>query len=144
MIYLCNEEQSGQAVYFDLHQIRTEGGGYVLGGTIGDGLYEGEVQIDLDETAEVTFLDRFLAPTELSGFFGRVERGRVERCLLDAAREMTFCVQSFPMTDGRPSTRVTGFRHGGSVQRLRPATYGEQQELPLFVSSGEPAWAAAL
>lgn len=121
MVYLCNGDESGLAVYLDLHALERKARGFVLCGTVGDGHYEGEVLIEIGAGAEVTFADAWLDPRALERFFDRVRRSAVEGALVEAAGDL-----------------VKGL--GGEAVERRPHVYRQgQQELP-GIGSGEASW----
>lgn len=125
MVYLCNGDESGLAVYLDLHALERKPQGIVLCGTVGDGHYEGEVLIELGPVAEVTFADAWLDRCELDRFFTRVERSAVEEALVEVA---------WGMVEGM----------GCEAVERRPHVYRQdQQVLPLRIGSGEANWQVA-
>ena len=142
MIHLNLAVQDEMAVYLDVQGIEARhesaGEGFALTGTLGDGLYEGEVLLEIGEKVEVTFIDEWLGCAELNRFFRRVEREALDSALAEAVAEMRFCIDSFPALEGKPERRVTGYHVEGRWYALRPRGYAEQLELPLAVARGEP------
>jgi hypothetical protein len=78
MLYLQIAERSGSALYLDVHSVerRLEQGRPVLrvAGILGDGCYEGEVQVNCTEQVDdVTFADAWLNRRALDTFFSRID-----------------------------------------------------------------------
>ena len=90
MLYLEVAERSGSALYLDVHSVerRLEKGIPVLrvAGILGDGSYEGEVQVNCTEHDDVTFADAWLNRRALETFFARIDRKLVCTALADAVR----------------------------------------------------------
>lgn len=146
MLYLYNADATGNVVYLDIHAVEMkESGrekGFSLSGIVGDGLYEGEVLMEVGEDIEVTFVDAWLGGQGFGDFLRRVGRDALHRALEKAAGEMTFCLQSFPTRAGAAQTQVVGYRFTGRTYPLRPREYGEQLEMPLTVAATGPVWTA--
>ncbi len=144
MIHLNLMVQDGGAIYLDLQriEIRRERTGefFALTGTLGDGLYEGQVLLEIGEGVEVTFVDDWLGGPDLRRLFQRVERERVEAALIAMTSEMRFCLESFPVLEGKTARRVIGYQLEDRWYALRPQEYAEQLELPLAVAQSPIAW----
>jgi hypothetical protein len=90
MLYLEVAERSGSALYLDVHSVeqRLEKGRPVLrvAGVLGDGRYEGEVQVDCAEQVDITFADAWLNRRALHTFFARIDRKVVCAALAEAVK----------------------------------------------------------
>jgi hypothetical protein len=92
MVWLDAVERDGNSLYFDaLRSVRRKTGAgemLLLSGVLGDGSYEGEVQVNCTATGgEVIFADQWLAPRALADFFERIPRETVEETLLARCRQ---------------------------------------------------------
>lgn len=96
MIYIGTTEDSGSAIYFDIHAAERQGRGMRFSGTVGDGCYEGEVLVEIGRNESVTFADAWLGGTGFSEFMARCRTDVLEMSLLDSVREM-------PVFHSRPS-----------------------------------------
>lgn len=87
MVWLDAVEAGGNGLYLEVlyrHRRRTGAQVSVL---LGDGAYEGEVQIEWTATeAIVTFVDHWLRPHALAAFFARISRDEVEQVLVNWCR----------------------------------------------------------
>jgi hypothetical protein len=90
MLYLEIAERSGSALYLDVHCVerRLEEGRTVLrvAGILGDGSYEGEVQVNCAEQVDITFADAWLNRRALDTFFRRIDPKVVCTALADAIK----------------------------------------------------------
>jgi hypothetical protein len=90
MLYLEVAERTGSALYLDVHSVerRLERGRPVLrvAGVLGDGRYEGEVQVDCTEQVDVIFADAWLNRRALDTFFSRIDRKLVCSALAAAVK----------------------------------------------------------
>ena len=89
MIYIGTTEDSGSAIYFDIHAAERQGRGVRISGTIGDGCYEGEVLVEVGHSESVTFADAWLGGSGFSEFMERCSSDVLEIALLDSVREMS-------------------------------------------------------
>lgn len=91
MLYLEVAERSGSALYLDVHSVerRLEKGRPVLrvAGILGDGSYEGEVQVNCTEQVDVTFADAWLNSRALATFFTRIDHKVVCAALVEAVQD---------------------------------------------------------
>lgn len=122
MVWLDAVEDDGNALYLDrvrCERLRTaQGERLQLSGLLGDGSYEGEVQVTCSACgAEVTFADQWLAPRALAVFFGRVARETVEAALIDSCRQR---IRRHPRAQPRP-------HHKGQREPNRALPPGEWQ-----------------
>lgn len=144
MISLDLVVPGGAAVYLDIQRIeaRQKRGEafYALSGTLGDGLYEGEVLVEIGEQVEVTFIDEWLGGSAMADFFRRVERQTVNAALITAAARMRFCIQNFPALEGEVVPWVAGYHFEDKSFALRPQEYAEQLELPLAMAEESAIW----
>ena len=147
MICLTVEHATGSPLYFDIHhvarQCRGEDESYLVSGTLGDGLYEGEVLVEKGDIECVTFADDFLAPGMVAELFARIDRQEVVDRLSEAVREMTFCIDRFPALEGRLRERVVACHVGELTFAMKSLGESPQLELPLGVAEGSPVWRAA-
>jgi len=92
MVWLDLAENNGSGLYLDVRKVewRQQRGGRICAvtGMLGDGLYEGDILVEVGGEVDVTFADQWLAPQRLNGFFSRVDRFEVEAALESAAREL--------------------------------------------------------
>jgi hypothetical protein len=91
MVWLDAVENDGHALYLDrarcVRQRNAAGETVQLSGLLGDGSYEGEIQVTCSASGnDVTFADQWLAPRALAEFFQRVPRETVEAVLIDGCR----------------------------------------------------------
>ncbi|MBE0596230.1 MAG: hypothetical protein IH614_03065 [Desulfuromonadales bacterium] len=146
MIHLDLTTDHGDTIYLDVQRIesvRPEGDAFLLTGTLGDGLDEGEVLVEIGEEVTILFVDEWLGGGQMRQLLQRVERGLLTSVLAAAAQQMRFCLQAFPAGDRPLSPQVTGFHHQGRWTGLRPKSYGEQLELPLRVAESAAGWERA-
>ena len=90
MIYIGTAEESGSAIYFDIHSAEQQGRGMRFSGTVGDGCYEGEVLVEIGRIESVTFADAWLGGPGFSEFISRCGTAMLEEALLESVREMPF------------------------------------------------------
>lgn len=146
MIHLDLATEHGDLIYLDVQRIESVGPraeAFVLTGTLGDGLDEGEVLVEIGEEVAVTFIDEWLGGGRMSHLLRRVERESLLKVVGAAVQEMRFCLQAFPAGERPLLPLVTGFQHQGRWSGLRPKSYGEQLELPLQVAAPAAGWASA-
>ena len=96
MIYIGTTQNNGSAIYFDIYAAEQQGHDVRFCGILGDGLYEGEVLVEVGRHDCVTFADAWLGGTGFSEFMERCSSEVLERALLDSVREM-------PVFQSRPS-----------------------------------------
>lgn len=147
MVWLPVAGENGNALYLDIHsaELRHRAGEalFAVTGTLGDGLFEGLVLVEVsEEKTEVTFADAWLSAAELRAFFQRTDRAAVEAGLAEAAAAMVFCVDNFPSLAGRPRREVVGLSVDGRPVAL-PEADTDQLELPMGVSEEAVAWRVA-
>lgn len=99
MVWLNAAEANGNALYFDIYRTERHSGSdshrYSFAGDLGDGSYEGEVQIEVGPGGvSITFADAWLNPQALQEFFRRSDRAAIEtaldeicRCLAETAED---------------------------------------------------------
>lgn len=87
MVWLDAIEEGGNGLYLEvLYRERRRTGAHVSV-LLGDGAYEGEVQIEWTATeAIVTFVDHWLRPHEMAVFFSRISPAEVEQALVNWCR----------------------------------------------------------
>jgi hypothetical protein len=133
---------AGGAVYLDVQQAESRHSGgrdiFALVGTLGDGVHEGQVLVEIGPTVEVTFVDEWLPGGDLDPLFRRLGRETVAKAIVQAASGLLFCVEDSLPVKGVP--RITGYSSDGRWFNLRPRDYGEQLELPLLVAEPAAAW----
>lgn len=88
MIYIGTTDNSGSAIYFDIHAAVRQGGGMRISGTIGDGCYEGEVLVEVGRSDSVTFADAWLGGSGFAEFIARCGSDVLEKALLASVREL--------------------------------------------------------
>ena len=88
MIYIGATDNSGSAIYFDIHAAVRQGRGMRISGTIGDGCYEGEVLVEVGRSDSVTFADAWLGGSGFAEFLDRCGSDALEKALLDSVREL--------------------------------------------------------
>jgi len=141
MLYLATGSPEANDLYLDIQNIeerRFRGRCFfAVGGVCGDGLWEGEVLIEVGEETAVTFVDAYLDPARLRDFFGRHDRGRVETALCQAMTGLQVCLETVP---GEQRSRVLGCAAQGRWLPQRPRYFGEQLELPLAIAEEAAAW----
>jgi hypothetical protein len=144
MLWLETGSAESRPLYFDVQQVEERQfrgrSFYAVTGVCGDELWEGEVLIEVGAEATATFVDDWLAPGRLAGFFLRHDRAGVETALIQALTGARFCLESFPAGEGNSRRQVVGLAAGGRWLPLRPRTWAEQLELPLAVAEGTGAW----
>lgn len=138
MIWLDMMEENGSAFYLDIRGIeprRRRGETlYAISGVLGDGRNEAEVLLDVGAEVEVVFVDEWLNSGRLRSLFAEVSREELVRALAESAADIAFCIESFPVPEGRSRQRVRGYRADGRWLPVRPQVYGDQLELPLTVA----------
>lgn len=106
MVWLNAMAPNGNALYFDIYRSERQSNGgqprYSFAGILGDGLFEGEVQIELGTTVSVTFADAWLNPSALEELFTRVDRRQIEAALGDSCLLLAEQVESEAQTEPRP------------------------------------------
>jgi hypothetical protein len=89
MVYLAVAEEMGSSLYFDIHRVEACPGGteagFIVSGIIGDGFYEGEVQVEVASGVDTIFLDDGLNPPGFTEFLDRFGREEVCAALGEAA-----------------------------------------------------------
>jgi len=87
MVWLDAVEAGGNGLYLEVLYRQRRRTGTQVSVLLGDGAYEGEVQIEWTATeAIVTFVDHWLRPHDLSAFFARISRDEVEQVLVSWCR----------------------------------------------------------
>jgi hypothetical protein len=114
--------------------------GFVVTGTLGDGLYEGEVQVEVSSTVETVFLDEGLDPQAVAPFFRRFGREEVCTAMAATVGSQYFCIADFPSLDGKPRSEIVAYGRDGRAVSLRGKGYSEQLELPMGVFSRAAAY----
>lgn len=142
MIHLDLTTEHG-FLYLDVQQIEAREEVFALTGTLGDGLDEGQVLLEIGERVEILFVDEWLGDGGLSRLLGREGREPVRAALMAAVADIRFCLQTFPVAVGLVEPRVTGFFLNERWTSLRPREYGEQLELPLRVAEPAVTWGKA-
>ena len=141
MLYLATGNPESGSLYLDIQNVeerRYRGRSFfALGGVCGDGLWEGEVLLEVGEETAVTFVDDYLDAGHLRDFFARHERARVEAALVQAVAGLQVCMETVP---GEQRSRVLGCAAQGRWLPQRPRYFGEQLELPLVVAEGTSPW----
>ncbi|PLX86011.1 MAG: hypothetical protein C0617_02400 [Desulfuromonas sp.] len=93
MVWLNMAGNDGSLLYLDVFNVehRRQRGEKVVAvsAVLGDGLFEGQVLLEVGVGVEVTFVDAWLAEERLRDFFARVDREEVEEALEEAARALT-------------------------------------------------------
>lgn len=81
MVWLDTMTVAGQGIYLDIwkrEKSRSFAGMELVSGILGDGIYEGEVLVELaPEHCEVTFIDQVLDPASLRDFLGRFDQDQL-------------------------------------------------------------------
>ncbi len=138
MIWLDMTAENGRTLYLDIRSIesrRLHGDTvFAISGILGDGQDEAEVLMDVGRQVEVIFVDEWLNNGRHLGLFARVDRDELVRVLIESASRMSFCIESFPVREGKSRQRVKGYRSEGHWLPVRGYSYGEQMALPLVVA----------
>lgn len=138
MIWLDMTEENGSGLYLDIRGIeprRLRGDTvFTVSGVLGDGQDEADVLLDIGKEVEVVFVDDWLSKVRPGGLFARVSREDLVGALVEKVVGMSFCVESFPALEGKPRQQVRGYRSGGPWLPVRPPSYSDQLELPLWVA----------
>ncbi len=148
MVWLPVAEENGNALYLDIHHVElrpcAKGEVFAVAGTLGDGLFEGLVLLEVSEgKTEITFADEWLCEGALRDFFQRVDRDIVESGLTETVAEMVFCIADFPSLAGKPRQQVVGFSRGGRSIALPGHKESHQLALPMTVCEPTVGWQAA-
>ena len=114
MVWLNTVEENGNALYFDIYRTERFSCGdetrYSFAGELGDGLYEGEVQIEVGAAISVTFADAWLNPPALQQLFARSDRGALEAALTETGRLLAEQAESELPSLPRPHRRALARR----------------------------------
>ena len=141
MLYLATGNPEAGELYLDIQNIeerRFRGRHFfAINGVCGDGLWEGEVLVEVGDETTVTFVDDYLNPARLGEFFVRHERGVVETALAQSLNGLQVCLASVP---GERRSRVLGCAAQGRWLPQRPRFWGEQLELPLSIAEERAPW----
>jgi hypothetical protein len=146
MIILNLNRETAGTVYFDIHHFHLhqekDQARYVASGTLGDGWYEGEIAVTLDDPWQVTFADEWLDREALQEFFRRVAKEEVCAALaatLDGAR-LCIAADNGPVVPIGTSSGSEAAEKGWKRERFSP----DPCRRPGFsgVASGEAAWPA--
>jgi hypothetical protein len=109
MVWLDAVEEGGNGLYLEVLDRERRRSGSHASVLLGDGAYEGEVQIEWTATeAIVTFVDHWLRPQALAAFFARIARDEVEQVLVNWCRTSH---KNLPASLPRPA------RHQRNAQR---------------------------
>ncbi len=144
MIVLGIPQETGGAVYFDIHHLQVsrqeEDPLYVASGTLGDGWYEGEISVTLGEELEVTFADEWLDQSSMREFFTRVGREEVCAALAETLGTVQFYValSEGPQLTNPPKMPEMVIRESSTSA----GTYRRREGNPSTVFSAEPCWVA--
>lgn len=112
MVWLNANEKHGCALYFDIYRTERHEDPtprYTFAGILGDGRFEGEVQIEIGPSVNITFADAWLNPSALEEFFTRVAQAEVELALQESCRDLAIQAdadaQAAPRPHRQPSRR---------------------------------------
>ncbi|MBW2504239.1 MAG: hypothetical protein JRE16_06675 [Deltaproteobacteria bacterium] len=90
MLYIDSLDIGGSAVYIDIHSVERSADGMRICGTLGDGLYEGEVLIETGALSDVTFADTWLGGAGFRDFLERCDLERLRQALLATVGTISF------------------------------------------------------
>lgn len=141
MIHLDLNGTAGGWFYLDVHQAEVRRGRrgdiFALSGTLGDGVHEGPVLVEIGAIVEITFVD-FLEGGDLAWIIRLVGREVLEEAILQAVSTLLFCIDAG--TNAVPVPRISGYGWGGKWFCMRPREYEEQLELPLLSAETDAGW----
>lgn len=141
MLYLTIDNQESGSLYLDVQNVEERSyrgrNFFAINGVCGDGLWEGEVLLEVGEETTVTFIDAYFDTDRLRDFFFRHEQARVEAALRQAVTGLQVCLETVP---GEQRSRVLGCAAQGRWLPQRPRYFGEQLDLPLTVAEGQAPW----
>ena len=142
MVSLASVSGAGGFLYLEIRRVELlEDRGntsYLIDGMVGDGCDEAFIRVELSESTIVEIIPICGDDGLGDSLDERVGRAELTRLILDALRQIYFCIESSP---GRKPGRVTGYADGGRLFGLhdpvvRPRSVYE-------VAEAGPFWQAA-
>ncbi len=144
MLWLQSETPENLNLYLDIQQVEERQfrgrSFFAVSGICGDGLWEGEVLVEVGEEISVTFVDEWLQRQPPENLPAPLDRQPLAEALVKTLSGARFCLGNMPASTERSRRRILGCSAAGRWFPERPREWGEQLVLPLGVAEAGSSW----